>query len=157
MDSETAEDIGHRLLKEAQLHYFGENLANITYPSRVSAQRVRDFVQRQSNCIASLLEQIRVARDSAIDDGPGEEKLNADLSWRCDFCGSTWPVADLSATHACKGTAIQVSFMQAHSRIVQLEAAMVNALKSRGMNSPWASILQDALFGSPASGGADGT
>ena len=67
--SETAEDIGRRLLKEAQLHYFGESLTNVTYPSRISAQRVRSFIQRQANCMASLLEQIRVARANVTDEG----------------------------------------------------------------------------------------
>lgn len=66
--SETAEQIGRKLQREAQLHYFGESLTNVTYPSRVSAQRVRSFIQRQANCMACLLEQIRVARASAVDD-----------------------------------------------------------------------------------------
>jgi hypothetical protein len=70
MDSETAEDIGYKLLKEAHLLYFGDDLANITYPSRVAANRVRSFIQKQANCMASLLEQIRVARENAVDEGP---------------------------------------------------------------------------------------
>lgn len=75
--SETAEDIGHRLLKEAQLHYFGNSLVNVIYPSRVAAQRVRSFIQQQANCIASLLEQIRVARAAALVDEGIESSKSA--------------------------------------------------------------------------------
>lgn len=70
---ETFESLVEKRLKEAR-EIYGPSAKNVTYLSRVSAQHVRDFIQRLADLLESQRAQTRAGiRNAAPDEGPPPE------------------------------------------------------------------------------------